>query len=233
MLTPRLECIVKQIYCKTAADIGTDHAYVPIRLIQSGRAERAIACDVIPGPLKNADKNIREYNLSDKIETRRGFGLEAIKESEADVIIIAGMGGDIIKKILEKSEKTAKSAELILQPMKAQYELRKFLIENCYTITGEDIAAEGFKVYNILKVKDGEQKPFDNEIDYHIPPYLYSHKLIRCLYEKKMREFKKITAGIERSLNPDKEKYELNRYFLEEMKRIKPLLTGYSKEEDL
>ncbi|MCD8390969.1 MAG: class I SAM-dependent methyltransferase [Firmicutes bacterium] len=127
MLTPRLECIVKQIRCKTVGDIGTDHAYVPIRLIQSGRAETAIACDVIEGPLKNARKNIAEYSLSDKIETRLSYGLDALAPNEADTIVIAGMGGDIIMKILERGEQTARGARLVLQPMKAQYELRKFL----------------------------------------------------------------------------------------------------------
>lgn len=226
MLTPRLECIVKHVRSKIAADIGTDHAYVPIRLVQSGRAERAIACDVIPGPLKNAEKNIGEYGLSEKIETRLAFGLDAIAPGEADTIIIAGMGGDIIKKILEKGENTAKSARLILQPMKAQCELRKFLIYNGYKITGEDLAVEGYKVYNLIEAEAGEQSPFKNEIDWHIPPCLYNHPLIHELYGKKMREFKRITSGIEISTNPDKKKYELNKYLLSELLKIKDFMGG-------
>ncbi|MCD8390968.1 MAG: hypothetical protein LUD03_03915 [Firmicutes bacterium] len=76
-------------------------------------------------------------------------------------------------------------------------------------------------MYNILTVKNGQCEPRKNEIDYHIPPCLYRHKYIRELYEKKMREFKRITAGIENSANPDAEKYEKNKYFLNELNRIK------------
>ena len=220
MITPRLECIISHVDGKTAADIGTDHAYVPIRLIQDNRAEHVIASDLNKGPLKIAAANIEKYGLSDKIETRLGSGLSVIEEKEADTIIIAGMGGEIITKIISDNKNTALSSKLILQPMNSQYELRKYLILNGFKILSEDIAAEGFKVYNLLEVCKGYQKPLKNEIEYQLPSYLTGHKYFKNLYEKKEREFKKIVSGLEEAAEFDEKKYNLYKYFLEEMQNI-------------
>ena len=82
------------------ADVGTDHAYLPIYLIKEKKATHAIACDLREGPLENAKKNIKKFGLEEKIETRLSNGLENIKENEADEVIIAGMGGILISEIL-------------------------------------------------------------------------------------------------------------------------------------
>ena len=107
--------------------------------------------------------------------------------------------------------------------MNSQYELRKFLILNGYAITGEDIALEGFKVYNVIEAEAGSYTPFENEFDYQIPPYLYGHKYFKNLYEKKKREFEKIVHGLENAGNYDAEKYELYKYFLEELNKIESI----------
>ena len=220
MITPRLECIVNHTRGRVIADIGCDHAYVPVRLIRDARAEKVIASDLNAGPLNIAKQNIEKYGLSDKIETRLGGGLSVLKSGEADVIIIAGMGGEIIERILRDGEKIGKKAKLILQPMNSQYELRKFLISNGYKITAEDMALEGFKVYNIFEVEAGCEPPFENEFDYQIPPYLYGHRYFKNLYDKKKREFEKIVYGLENAENCDTEKYELYKYFLKELNGI-------------
>ena len=223
MITPRLECIIKHTSGDIAADIGCDHAYVPIRLIQDGRVNRVIASDLNEGPLNIAKQNILKYGLSDKIETRLGGGLNVIKTGEADVIIIAGMGGEIIEKIIRADIETAKASKLILQPMNSQYELRKFLIFNGFKITSEDMALEGFKVYNIIEAEAGFQTPFENEFDYQIPPCLYEHIYFKNLYDKKKREFEKIVNGLQNAENYDKEKYNLYKYFLKELNEIEGL----------
>ena len=220
MITPRLECIINHARGNVIADIGCDHAYVPIRLIKDGRAERVIASDLNAGPLNIAKQNIEKYELSEKIETRLGGGLSILFPGEADAIIIAGMGGDIIEKILKTDEETAKKSRLILQPMNSQYELRKFLILNGYKIIAEDMALEGFKVYNIIEAEAGYQEKFKNEFDYQIPPYLYGHRYFKNLYDKKKREFEKIVHGLENAENCDKEKYDLYKYFLKELNKI-------------
>ncbi|MGN0182475.1 MAG: tRNA (adenine(22)-N(1))-methyltransferase [Candidatus Ornithomonoglobus sp.] len=198
-----MNCIINYVNADTAADIGTDHAYVSIELIRSGRAKRVIASDVRKGPLDIANSHIEKYGLCDRIETRLGGGLSVLEPGEADTIIIAGMGGELIEEIIRADEAAARESQLILQPMNSQYELRKYLIENGFTIEKEDIEREGHRVYNILIVKSGEQKPFEKDIDYHLPPYLYDHEKFGALLEKKQREFTKIIKGLEKSENCD------------------------------
>lgn len=210
MLTPRLNCIIKYVNSTVTADVGTDHAYVSIELINSGRAHHVIASDVRQGPLSIAKSNVEKYHLTDKIETRLGSGLSILSPGEADTIIIAGMGGELICEILDADIKTARESTLILQPMNAQYELRKYLIKNHFTITEEDIECEGHRVYNLMIVKDGTQSPFDRDIEYHLPKYLYQHEKFAMLLDKKQREFKKIINGLEHSKNCDTER--LNYY---------------------
>ena len=225
MLTERLKCIASLVKCDTAADIGTDHAYIPIELVKSERAKKVIASDVREGPIKIAAANISKYGLTDKIETRLGSGLSVLKKGEADNIIIAGMGGELICEIIKKDTETARAAKLILQPMNYQYELRKYLIENDFTIETEDIACEGHRVYNILVVKNGRQKKYENDIEYHFPTFLLKNKNFKFLYEKKEREFKKIITGIEISKNYDKEKLNYYKECLEQLKKYRKDLT--------
>ena len=92
-LPERLETIISMVpKCDTAADIGCDHAYVSIALVERGIAKRAIACDINAGPLKHAEENIRTAGVEEKIETRLCDGLSGVKAGEADTVIIAGMG---------------------------------------------------------------------------------------------------------------------------------------------
>lgn len=204
MLTPRLECILRHITSIKIADIGTDHAYIPIELAKKYKDITAIACDIKSGPLAIATANIEKYGFTGVISTRLGSGLNCLCEGEVDEIIIAGMGGILISQIIEENIHIARSAKkLILQPMNAQDELRRFLIENSFSISNEDIAIEGFKVYNVFDVQNGVQKPFLRDIDYSIPPTIYSHKYVSKLLDKKMREFSKIASGIEKASEQD------------------------------
>lgn len=217
MITPRLQCIINHVTGRVVADIGTDHAYIPIKLIEDGIAENVIASDIKEGPVEIAKQNISKYNKEDKIEVRLGGGLSVLKKNEADTIIIAGMGGEMIEFILREYEDIAKASLLILQPMNSQYELRKYLISNGYTIIDEDIAAEGFKVYNVIIAKSGVQKEFENDIEYHIPVYLKKHKYFKNLFEKKRREFVKVITGLENSKEADKKKLDKYKFWLKEL----------------
>ena len=221
MITARLECIIKYINGNVVADIGTDHAYVPVKLIKDKRANKVIASDIRQGPVDAALRTVKKYNMEDKIEVRLGEGLSTISKTEADVIIIAGMGGELISSILEENIEIARNAQLILQPMNGQYELRKFLIENNFTIEEEDIAIEGFKVYNVLIVKNGEQAPFEKDIYYHLPKYLFGHKNYKKLFEKKKREFTKVVSGLENSKDCDFEKLNLYKSWLKAIEECK------------
>lgn len=217
MITERLQCILNYVNSEVIADIGTDHAYIPIELVKKNRVKRVIAADINEGPLKIAQKNIKSEGLSDRIETRLGSGISVLEKGEAGQIIIAGMGGELIESIIKSDIEIAKGSELLLQPMNNQYELRKFLMYNGFKIIDEDIAVEGFKVYNIMRVVCGEAEKFGRDIDYHIPPYLKSNKLYPLLYAKKEREFKKVIGGLERSAKPDMEKLEKYKEWYKEL----------------
>lgn len=135
------------------ADIGTDHAYIPIWLALNGKIKSALACDIRNGPLENASKNIEKYNLHNIIKTRLSDGFSNIEENEVDEIIIAGMGGNIISNILVNCHwKNKKDKIFILQPMKYEERLREFLAKNGYSIKKETATICSGKVYTAMKV---------------------------------------------------------------------------------
>ena len=150
------------------ADIGTDHAYLPIYLALNKKISFALACDLREGPLKIAQKNISSHNLSGIISTRISDGLENINENEVDEIIIAGMGGNMIVNILKNcSWKDKISKKFILQPMKYENRLRKFLYENGYKIEKEEAVICSEKVYTAMLVKFiGKKISFTPEQEY-------------------------------------------------------------------
>ena len=115
MITPRLRSIVNCVNTNSVADIGCDHAYVPIALIDENRAKKVIACDINEGPVKIAQENIEKYNKQGFITTRIGAGLSPIEDGEVDTVIIAGMGGELIVSILRDDLMKAHNAELVLQ----------------------------------------------------------------------------------------------------------------------
>ena len=221
MITPRLQAILNLTDAKILADIGTDHAYIPIRLIKEKKIKKAIACDKNEGPIKAAKENVIKYGFSDCIDLRTGDGLSPIEKGEADTIIIAGMGGKLISDIIGRDIDKARSSTLILQPMNAQYELRKFLIKNGFTIVKEELASEGFKVYNLMVVENGKDNKIRTELDLHIPKELVGHKFYYLLKEKKKREFLKISRGRKKSAEDSDETVKYYEDLLNELKTRK------------
>lgn len=143
----------------SVADIGTDHGYVPIWLIQSGRAAKVIAMDVNEGPLERARGHIRSKRLENVIFTRKSDGLQALHVGEADTMIAAGMGGGLVIKILEDSpEITADLKEFILQPQSEIHKVREYLNRHGYRSVEEDMVEEDGKYYPMMKVIPTEQK---------------------------------------------------------------------------
>lgn len=134
------------------ADVGTDHAYLPIYLMQKGRLCHAVASDIRRGPLSRADENIRGAGLSEKIETLLTDGLHGIERHPVTDIVIAGMGGQMIAAILENAPFVRqRPVRLILQPMQNIPELRSYLA-NGYRIERETLVAEEKKLYTVLTV---------------------------------------------------------------------------------
>lgn len=138
------------------ADIGTDHGYIPITLVQEGRCPRAVAMDINAGPLARAREHIAAAGLSEKIETRRSDGMKELMEGEADCAIVAGMGGALTIKILEESRAVAEKLKiLILQPQSELSKVRMYLAEQGYEILAEDMVLEDGKFYPMMKVRPG------------------------------------------------------------------------------
>ncbi len=129
--------------CTLVADVGTDHGYLPIYLVNKGICKRAIAADVNEGPLSAAKKNIAETRVKDKIETVLSDGLK--KLDSADCVTICGMGGELIASILEHRKENM--TRFVLQPQRSYDDLRRFLAENGFEIKKEALSKEGDKMY--------------------------------------------------------------------------------------
>lgn len=149
--------------CRVLADIGSDHAYLAIGLLKEGRIERAIVTDVAEAPLRSAKENIMEAGYEHLCSIRLGDGLNPLSAGEAETIVIAGMGGNMIIKILCENPHIARMAEsLILQPMQHKRELREYLNSSGYMIVSERVVRENGKFYEIIKARDGSQRRFTN-----------------------------------------------------------------------
>ncbi|QXM05717.1 tRNA (adenine(22)-N(1))-methyltransferase [Crassaminicella indica] len=187
-LTPRLLNIAKFVPKNSVlADVGTDHGYIPVYLMKNKITEKIIATDINEGPLLSAQKNIKLYGLDNYIETRLGNGLEAIQPGEVDTVIIAGMGGLLIRDILLNHPDVTKSIKrFILQPMVAQDELRRWLYANNFKIIDEKLVSEDHRIYEIIVVEHGKEviedeiyfeigkKLIENK-DPHLEAFIYKH----------------------------------------------------------
>ncbi len=170
-MNARLQCLANMIEDSLiVADIGTDHAHLPIDLIKSGSVSRAIASDIGSGPLATARANVTAHGLTEQIELRLGSGLAPYQLGEVDVFVIAGMGGHTIADILAADAAKARAVcYLLLQPMQNRPFLRSWLYDNAYQIVREAVVREGNKFYHILKViAQAAAEPNDFEISFGV-----------------------------------------------------------------
>lgn len=190
-LSERLNTIIKFVGNNSiVADIGTDHGYIPKYLIQNNISKLVIASDISQGSLNKTIDYIEELKLSDKIRTRLGDGLEIIKPFEVDTVIIAGMGGLLIKDILSQDMNITNSiTNFILQPMVASKELREYLYKNNFKIVDEDLVKEDGKYYEIIHAKLGKDV-VEKEIYHEIGKKLIekNHPLLKEFIEFKINK---------------------------------------------
>ena len=135
------------------ADVGTDHAHLPVYLVQSGIARRAIASDINEGPLARAKENIEEYGLADSISTVLCDGLSAFESYSPTDIAIFGMGGELIVRIIDEAswlKDASKGIRLILQPMTHPEKLREYLAGVGFNIVGESLSIDRGRIYQTL-----------------------------------------------------------------------------------
>ena len=152
-LTPRLKYISELVSDgKKIADIGTDHGYIPISLLLDKKISFAILSDINRGPLNNAKKEVTKNNVQNYVDLRLGSGMETLRDGEVDQVIIAGMGGILISDIIEKRIELSKNLDkLILQPMQAPEELRRYLSKNGFKIIDEHFVREDHRIYEIIE----------------------------------------------------------------------------------
>ena len=145
----------------TVADVGTDHGYIPIYLIESGKCKTAFAMDVNEGPLLRAKEHIAEHGLTNQIETRLSDGVGCLQVRECDAVVIAGMGGALTVRILEEGTEIFRNlTEFILQPQSELHKVREFLVSQGYCIVEEDMVKEDGKFYPMMKVINEQSEAY-------------------------------------------------------------------------
>lgn len=169
------------------ADIGTDHAYLPIELVKDKVIDYAIASDIAVGPLQNAKDDIKAAGLEKNIETRLGGGLATItKEDNIDTVVIAGMGGKLMTQILEDAwQQNFHFPTLILEPNIGEPGVRKWLEKHNYQIVAEDLMAEAGHTYELIKAISTEQENKLNEKEIYFGPLILRNKNNNPVFKKK------------------------------------------------
>lgn len=143
------------------ADVGTDHGYIPIYLIETKKSPKAFAMDVNKGPLLRAKEHIAEHGLETRIETRLSDGVRALKKDECDCVVVAGMGGALTIKIMEEGKDIFRSLkEFVLQPQSELQKVRAYLYQNEYSIVEENMVLDDGKFYPMFRVINGQSEEY-------------------------------------------------------------------------
>lgn len=175
-ISKRLLCCASMVQPGSrVADIGTDHGYLGIYLLQSGAARHVIACDLRKDPLENARRNAKLFGVDGEMELRLSDGLEKILPDEVDTVVMAGMGGDLIQKILSQCPwRKREGLQFILQPQSAGNVLRRWLCEDGFEIQREEPVQDGHFLYTVMDIRQGEPAPLTPGTEYASPALLAS-----------------------------------------------------------
>lgn len=212
-LSKRLKTVSKYVKRnEPVADIGSDHAYLPIYLIQQELVPTAIAGEVVEGPFQNAQKKVEDYQLEDRVSVRFGNGLNVLSQNdEVGTVTICGMGGILITNILSdglKQQLLSKTTRLVLQPNNAEKEIRIFLQQYQYKIVEEAIVEENNKIYEIIVAESHPEKMKYSEEELTFGPLLSKNKpLIFCKkWEEELHINERIFEQLKNTKNVEKKK---------------------------
>lgn len=202
-ISKRLEQIAKLIRGKRVADIGTDHAYLPIYLCQQGLAEEVLACDVGKGPLEKAKENIKAHGFEDRIHTYLSNGFHKITEQTVDTAVVTGMGGLLMIDILKAEESFVKGLkEWILSPHEDVKEVRKFVYEMGFCIDAEKMLKEKGHFYTIFRCVPNIQKEmYEQEIFYEYGEILLKRQepILKEFLEQEESKQRRLLERLEQS----------------------------------
>lgn len=197
----RIQFIIENLEAVEAlADIGTDHGYVPLIALEKGICNKAIACDINKDPLDKAKLNAILEGIGDELDFRLGGGFEPLKAGEVNEVVIAGMGGNLIRDILEADLEKVKSVDyLVLVPAQNPEVLREYLYNNNYEIIKEDLCFDEGIYYELFKVRyaEGHATELDS-IYYEVSPMLLrsKHPLMKEYLQFKVDEYNRILGFI-------------------------------------
>lgn len=205
------------------ADIGTDHAYLPIHLVAEGIVREALACDINEGPIESARANIREAGLEAQISTLRTDGLCGVEAFAPDDILIFGMGGELIVRILSDAPWIRREGiGLVLQPMSRASVLRKWLAEEGFSLLGETLTQDGRKFYQTIHARWSGRPTVLSEEEALLGrlPQSASPELLRAFLAHEIAVRERILRGKSLSAVADGEKEQRELQFLRERLEI-------------
>lgn len=187
--------------CNTLADIGTDHGFLPLYLLKSGKISRAICADINASPLESAKRNFSGSGMENHADFRLGNGMAVISKNEADIAVIAGMGGDTIAEIIGADE--SQTSRFLLQPMTKTERLRLWLNENGWGTEKWALVADAGRLYEIMLVSRSAPLSSHPYVRFGSPqgvdPELYMQYI-----EQRMLQCKKALLGLKNAASPDK-----------------------------
>lgn len=194
------------------ADVGTDHAYLPVFLLLAGRIRRAYACDIAPGPLARAEENVRKYGLADKVTLRLTDGLAGLEGEGLTDIAICGMGGEVMVSILSAAPFVRDGGvRLILQPNSRAAVLRRYLCAEGFAIEEERTVKAGDKLYFCLCCTYTGQRTVLTKAEAELGPYNLAHPgaAFAELVERRSEAAQKRLAGLHAGgiTDPEEEAY--------------------------
>lgn len=191
---------------RIVADIGSDHGHLLIALAQAGLLKRGIAGEVNEGPWQNADRNVRAAGLQHQIQVRKGNGFDVLKAGEAEVVVIAGMGGHLITSILDRGlAKVRRLERLVLQPNNGTEQVRRWLYHHGWELDGETLVREAGILYEVVTASMGDpdqpyrDMPMAMEGAFAVGPLLWKerHPLLRSKLAADLEGLDRILKGLE------------------------------------
>lgn len=227
-ISKRLLCCASMVTPGSrVADIGTDHGYLGIYLLQSGAARHVIACDLRKDPLENARRNAKLFGVDGEMELRLSDGLEKIRPDEVDTVVMAGMGGDLIQKILSQCPwRKREGLQFILQPQSAGNVLRRWLCEDGFEIQREEPVQDGHFLYTVMDIRQGEPAPLTPGTEYASPALLASGSPLVGNYLARVENaLQETVRGL---TNAEKQRPERLAYFGQALLEIQEMRKNYA-----
>lgn len=228
-ISKRLLCCASMVQPGSrVADIGTDHGYLGIYLLQSGAARHVIACDLRKDPLENARSNAKLFGVDGEMELRLSDGLEKILPDEVDTVVMAGMGGDLIQKILSQCPwRKREGLQFILQPQSAGNVLRRWLCEDGFEIRREEPVQDGHFLYTVMDIRQGEPAPLTPGTEYASPALLASGSPLVGNYLARVENaLQETVRGL---TNAEKQRPERLSYFRQALLEIQEMRKNYAE----